>query len=1337
MNIQKLKKKKEKALSEGNLNHLFYVCKELAELYFSQEMFKEALQEYKEMERISDANNNKMDIARCNRMIGEVYCEMGDFDKALKHQKKHLKISNEEQDKVEQQRALATIGRTYFLQAESCTELQVSSKDVSLTDAKKYFLQSLSICEQLDDETVGMKQRMEMRLRLFLNLGLVLESQGQLEQAVEHLSKAIMISKKLELWEDLMRTYSALGSVYHKKHESRLALSSYDQAITVAERLSDKALHIATILVLKAEVLLELPDFLGARQALLRAYRQNISSYKSDKLEVEKKLRIVAAMCEVEQSLTNLAPDGDYEERKKLYEDLGDMATEIGSFTTALIYYHLMLECVEKCNKKREALIECYVSLAQTYKDNRQYWKALEYFKKELELEENNPSEACKTNMNIAELYTLMGDTDRTIEHYEKAKINSESAGSDQLKKVVLKCAYNALSDAKCFAKAEEIQRELVNYSHLDESESEEEEDDEEKKQFGIHINLDEISDIDGDGDDEDEKRKITRTRAKPKTNLQKRNEKGETPLHLAAISGNEILVAKLIDQGHSIDIKDYSGWTPLHEACNHGHRGVAEVLLSKGAAVNDRGGPHCDGVTPLLDAASNGSLDCIELLLSYGASPLMRTNSGESVLDCLASWRKRRLKELGVDLDDCTLAQYISIYKKIQQILEKAGQKISTKESLGQKDSSFKEGRQSRRSEHSMKHSASTQGRKSKDNINSPRLNPVEDAADEYENAMKALRFRHQHIVSPMAKPTSIPALLPSEECIGDNWLEEDLDLIRPNKKRRVCEFGGGQPQRRSSNNHAIRGETSEQLPSSAPSSPPSEDCSLSNSTDSEDVNVMLTAFKNSDEPSHRVPVPEESKDTPSTSGIFSNKLKEMNAVRRKQISLMATGVTKEKVVKTSQVPEVALQNHIQPLPTHQFTCVKVRVEGKLLLVPLPQSPSQPLTVSWLANELAIRYRSLEGIEPVLRIETQDGALLVDSDPVTLLIGMGELYGRVQSWKLPPLSTIYQEACLNGNIVSDGQVTAELDACLATNSVNLNDFYLDHKQLGPILKALSYHLPLQVLCLSGNNISDTYIKDVANCVVKLSQLKSLDLSNINITSSGLATFARIIVDNRALQRLECLYLGCNSLSDCLSSLADLLNIIPSLRTLSLPSVNLTQESFRSCPYYSLDCLERLDINFNEIGSEGVIDLLGRLNHHAIIELKMAGTGITTIREVAFFLQHFSPSMLTLLDLSYCTATDYEISELIKGIEKCQQLSRLCLDGIVGATSRSVDPLLGLSSVRELSLCGLEANQPIQVSDHLSSLAIGSCVDQAWASQRGPFGFYLGGAAVRQRTTTH
>lgn len=46
------------------------------------------------------------------------------------------------------------------------------------------------------------------------------------------------------------------------------------------------------------------------------------------------------------------------------------------------------------------------------------------------------------------------------------------------------------------------------------------------------------------------------------------------------------------------------AGWSPLHEACNHGWLEVAELLLRAGADVNARG---LDDDTPLHDAAING----------------------------------------------------------------------------------------------------------------------------------------------------------------------------------------------------------------------------------------------------------------------------------------------------------------------------------------------------------------------------------------------------------------------------------------------------------------------------------------------------------------------------------------------------------------------------------------------------------------------------------------------------------------------------------------------------------------------------------------------------------
>ena len=45
------------------------------------------------------------------------------------------------------------------------------------------------------------------------------------------------------------------------------------------------------------------------------------------------------------------------------------------------------------------------------------------------------------------------------------------------------------------------------------------------------------------------------------------------------------------------------SGWTALHEACNHGNLEAVDELLKSGANVNVLG---CDNITPLHDAVTN-----------------------------------------------------------------------------------------------------------------------------------------------------------------------------------------------------------------------------------------------------------------------------------------------------------------------------------------------------------------------------------------------------------------------------------------------------------------------------------------------------------------------------------------------------------------------------------------------------------------------------------------------------------------------------------------------------------------------------------------------------------
>ncbi|KAG7227447.1 hypothetical protein INR49_005261 [Caranx melampygus] len=116
---------------------------------------------------------------------------------------------------------------------------------------------------------------------------------------------------------------------------------------------------------------------------------------------------------------------------------------------------------------------------------------------------------------------------------------------------------------------------------------------------------------------------------------VMKRNHKGETPLHLAAIKGDVEAVKELLDQGADPNLKDNAGWTPLHEACNLGHMGVVEVLVSRGALLNT---PGYENDSPLHDAVRNGHPAIVKLLLRHGASKNVPNLHGKQPADYAVS---------------------------------------------------------------------------------------------------------------------------------------------------------------------------------------------------------------------------------------------------------------------------------------------------------------------------------------------------------------------------------------------------------------------------------------------------------------------------------------------------------------------------------------------------------------------------------------------------------------------------------------------------------------------------------------------------------------------------
>jgi len=109
-------------------------------------------------------------------------------------------------------------------------------------------------------------------------------------------------------------------------------------------------------------------------------------------------------------------------------------------------------------------------------------------------------------------------------------------------------------------------------------------------------------------------------------------NHDGFTPLGLAAFFGHKAAVQVLLSRGAEVDQTDKSRFanTALDAAVAGGHTEVVKVLLDHHASVNVR---SAGGTTPLQKAAQNGNLEVCKLLLEKGADLAARDDAGKTPL--------------------------------------------------------------------------------------------------------------------------------------------------------------------------------------------------------------------------------------------------------------------------------------------------------------------------------------------------------------------------------------------------------------------------------------------------------------------------------------------------------------------------------------------------------------------------------------------------------------------------------------------------------------------------------------------------------------------------------
>ena len=128
---------------------------------------------------------------------------------------------------------------------------------------------------------------------------------------------------------------------------------------------------------------------------------------------------------------------------------------------------------------------------------------------------------------------------------------------------------------------------------------------------------------------------------------VQQQNDKGNTPLHLAAMNGHEQIVLRLIGAG--ADVNQQNDWdnATLHLAAMEGHDAVVFRLIEAGARVNQQ---DFFGMTALHWAAQEGHEQVVLRLIEAGADVNQQDNYGKTAVDLAAEGRHHTIAAL---LDD------------------------------------------------------------------------------------------------------------------------------------------------------------------------------------------------------------------------------------------------------------------------------------------------------------------------------------------------------------------------------------------------------------------------------------------------------------------------------------------------------------------------------------------------------------------------------------------------------------------------------------------------------------------------------------------------------------
>ena len=1201
-------------------------------------------------------------------MIGELYVEKGQYSEALKYTKEYRRRSLQLQDPVLEQRALANLGWIYYT-------MSVSGKEM-FGKALHYFTECLRVMDAIPASSLERRERQEMQGRALENIGKTHFMLDQKAEATAKFQRAEQLFRESRLWSDLHRLADTRASQILEAQDSvstadlATALAQAKLSIEAGQKVRPEAEVESLCTVFKVYLLQR--EFTEARSTLIKARKLKAG-------DLGKFIDTNLKMMEVVDRSLNKISAGDGVMSHCHFEGIADALLKYESTCNAeknkvleisLEYYKKAFQRAKE-EGSTEFLPSLNNSIAKTYEDLQNYAEALYYFKKQLMLDEDNPEDYCIALSNIAMMKEYLNQSyDQVMEVRRNWLDRASRCDSRSQQLAALREIFRHQTDSNREEEARDTQARLEelggSLTHSQKSSSQQSED------------SDQFPDIDLSALEE-ERSERTRVARRTPAEYSKRNKKGEFPLHVEMQRpGREDKIRTMIERGHPLEVEDNAGWTPLGEATGHSNLSYVKILVGAGANINHK---NYNGETPLLVAAERGLLDMLEYYLDCGAKVDIKSNKGNSCL----SFLRNHVKEGRAGAHESYKAPGVmdrleAATRRVEKIFENLGLSTDVPLPLESDSPSLEDDiylsdltlvPEESFSSHTPKR------RRSPSPCSSPRspspLSRSGSGRRMYQEAMQSLGSSAVRVALPSVAVRRSGERGAEEYC--EDWLVED---VRTDKKKRRKKSLADDWIITSSNRKSLDIENVEPL-TVEPVTLPTIDLSTSP--------LLRSSSTNS---SKKVISRKKSSKQPLISSLIS---------RSRTPSPVPVLPASAPSSPHLQLPPDQPQHVHPPVPSQMAVSsilrVKVSVSGVMFLIPVPDSS---LTVGWLAREAAARYYRQLGTEPLLRLRTEDGAVLDTGDLVAHIFQPGDqLTADVVHWNTKPAAEKYDEACKELGLTNFKNIRTSLVGMSSTSSLSLR-VSLKVQHLKPLVRSLRGNSGLRELELSHCWLRDEQIELLSEVLPCVTHLTSLNLSYNRMSSTSLTTLSTLGLKVKQLQ------LSGNMLDDdCLPALTSLLSSYTSLQTLGLARCNLTKLLFKSGRgLFSLEAkkskLRYLDISHNLLTASGVEILL------SCLPLSLASLDISNCNQQRIsspdslgqaFLSHCSQtspstssSDLSSLTMSMFSLDNRSLAKLESCLAHCSALTELDLSHNL-VTSQALGSLLSSVKKHEVPLVRL------------------------------------------------